>query len=959
MNEVNGETFEKVYKDEAEAIRSAREGRGEEDLKAPLVGLAFSGGGIRSATFNLGVLQALAKLGLLRKIDYLSTVSGGGYIGSWLTTWIHHKGLPEVEKGLKGRIDGKEADEIHWLRDYSNYLTPRTGALSADRWAMIAIYLRNVLLNLAILVAGLTAVLLVPRLGVSAYRAVANVDKDALSWALGLLLFGVIAIAVNLSLFGKLQIEKSLKEERKRWAGQAGVQWLVVLPIFLAAWLGSAWLWAGTFSSPAWLESAWLWFKKIPGEESGWMLGGGVIYGVLWLIGWLTVRLTAGQASATGNPQFQTADQTARKERSAGRVRRAYRWVQETGKYAVRTGWSWRWLVVSAGVAGSLGGLLLFGLTELLSSFKSQWENGAVLLAAAFGAPLVVVVFKLTAVLHIGLMGRSFPSGLREWWGRLGAWLFIYTLVWIGLFSISLFGPWLLLQIGVWGGAILGSGWLASTVAGVLAGGGQRTGAGAARPWLERAVQVTPYVFVVGLLLVLSSGIHAYLAGGINWGVRDGFGNYLATLYGSLEPLGPVVALFLVAVLIALALSRRVDINEFSMHNFYRNRLGRCYLGASDPDPRRHPFTGFDTKPGLPLAALGRENGGIRTVGPYPIINATLNMTKGEELAWQERKGASFVFTPLYCGFHGGREHKAGAAGVTKEWYRRTDCYGGKETGGVGIGTAMAISGAAASPNMGYHTSAALAFLMTMFNVRLGWWMGNPQYEKPSEKAGPPWGLPYLGKELFASTGLGSDYVYLSDGGHFENLGIYELVRRRCHLIIACDAEEDAEMKFGGLGNAIQKCRADFGVDIEIDVKPIQKGKTERYGRAHFALGDIRYSKVFPNVKDGKLLYIKSSLTKDIPAGVLSYAEQHKEFPHQTTADQWFDESQFESYRRLGEHICEDVHRDLSVAKDVDEWVGSLTRRWASVEGEDEKYRVLKALRVAVSADAEAGAVKT
>jgi hypothetical protein len=346
-------------------------------------------------------------------------------------------------------------------------------------------------------------------------------------------------------------------------------------------------------------------------------------------------------------------------------------------------------------------------------------------------------------------------------------------------------------------------------------------------------------------------------------------------------------------------------------------------------------------------------------VGPYPIINATLNMTKGEELAWQERKGASFVFTPLYCGFHGGREHKAGATSVTKEWYRRTDCYGGKETGGVGVGTAMAISGAAASPNMGYHTSAALAFLMTMFNVRLGWWMGNPQYKEPSEKAGPPWGLPYLGKELFASTGLGSDYVYLSDGGHFENLGIYELVRRRCHLIIACDAEEDAEMKFGGLGNAIQKCRADFGVDIEIDVKPIQKGKTERYSRAHFALGDIRYSKVFPNVKDGKLLYIKSSLTKDIPAGVLSYAEQHKEFPHQTTADQWFDESQFESYRRLGEHICEDVHRDLSVAKDVDEWVGSLTRRWASVEGEDEKYRVLKALRVAVSADAEAGAVKT
>ncbi|MDV2496682.1 MAG: hypothetical protein RX316_10830, partial [bacterium] len=237
-------------------------------------------------------------------------------------------------------------------------------------------------------------------------------------------------------------------------------------------------------------------------------------------------------------------------------------------------------------------------------------------------------------------------------------------------------------------------------------------------------------------------------------------------------------------------------------------------------------------------------------------------------------------------------------------------------------------------------------------------WMGNPRDPKTWTMAGPKLGLRYLSKELFASADVKSRFVYLSDGGHFENLGIYELVRRRCHLIIACDAEEDAEMKFGGLGNAIQKCRADFGVDIDIDVKPIQKEKTEHYSRAHFALGDIRYSKVFPNAKDGKLLYMKSSLTKDIPAGVLSYAEQHKEFPHQSTADQWFDESQFESYRRLGEHICEDVHRDLSVAKDVDEWVGSLTRRWARVKGENEKYRVVNRLRVAVSAEAEAEGVK-
>src|SRR5271165_2239194 len=133
------------------------------------IGLAFSGGGIRSATFNLGILQALAKSELLHKFDYLSTVSGGGYIGGWLMAWMKHQeiGIKEIEERLsappKSPQQGADQPEVHFLRDYSNYLTPRKGLLGADFWAFVASYLRNTMLNQMILVLALLSLLLVPR----------------------------------------------------------------------------------------------------------------------------------------------------------------------------------------------------------------------------------------------------------------------------------------------------------------------------------------------------------------------------------------------------------------------------------------------------------------------------------------------------------------------------------------------------------------------------------------------------------------------------------------------------------------------------------------------------------------------------------------------------------------------------------------------------------------------------
>jgi len=212
----------------------------------------------------------------------------------------------------------------------------------------------------------------------------------------------------------------------------------------------------------------------------------------------------------------------------------------------------------------------------------------------------------------------------------------------------------------------------------------------------------------------------------------------------------------------------------------------------------------------------------------------------------------------------------------------------------------MAISGAAASPNMGSYSSTPVAFLMTVFNVRLGQWLGNPRNRVTSRRATPRMGLWCLINELFGGTNDDSAYVYLSDGGHFDNMGLYELVKRRCGLIILCDAEEDAGYTFSGLGNAIRKCRVDLGIDIDLDTSVIVPDKNSGLSKQHYAVGAIHYEYADINAPVGTIIYFKSSLTGNESADVKNYKKAHDEFPHESTVDQWFSESQFESYRQLG-----------------------------------------------------------
>jgi hypothetical protein len=222
------------------------------------------------------------------------------------------------------------------------------------------------------------------------------------------------------------------------------------------------------------------------------------------------------------------------------------------------------------------------------------------------------------------------------------------------------------------------------------------------------------------------------------------------------------------------------------------------------------------------------------------------------------------------------------------------------------MATAVATSGAAMSPNWGFHSSPTMAFLLTIFNVRLGLWIRNPRHKRfrlrgrHSNPSSPWFGLFYLAAELFGMVNDEAAFVYLTDGGHFENMGLYELVRRHCSVIIVCDSEQDGGLTYQGMGMAIRKCRIDHGAEITLDLSQLEPTGDPPTSPQYCVAGTIRYA----NGAAGQILYIKSAYTRDLPADLVNFHKENPDFPNTSTADQWFSESQFESYRRLGQHYA-------------------------------------------------------
>lgn len=925
-----------------------------------LVGLAFSGGGVRSGSFAVGFLQGLARLNLLKRIDLLSTVSGGGYAGSFVSAWLRREGDPtNVEDQLddrrqansradrhwmrKGLNVDEEPEPIHHLREYSSYMTPRSGILTADTWSIFTIYLRNISINLTMVLPAIFALVLAARLLLWAYAGIDQlVDwkiTEGTPWYSDpkILLSALLAISASILTIRAFSINaRAVRRIRDEDAGlpplvtepipsTSKMIRLFVFPLLTAAVLGTM---AFRLVLPQMLDfGVWL-LNLLRDTPAGDLLGdvvqtsGEMAYPSFFsLPSVLFHAIVLGLSSGLMMSMLYWSD----RKRLAGRPEFVRRYLY----------------IWCSAMAGAMSGVLL-ALTEQL--LKPWFDHPEVMMTAAPALALGIVGVALTIL--VALLSRGISPREREWWARLSA-LTLFTVVsWLILMASIWYVPAGLIYLNsiyVTTGAALT--WLVATVWGVLAGRSPLTSNGSGNSRLEWIVRLAPSVFLIGLLAIISLAA----AAGFNTNPElrlAGQGQAEALLNVKIFFRGIIGANARWTLLMMLGLfyfsykfARQVDVNLFSLHEMYANRLVRCYLGASRAKERwvrrwrQHdrsanggastqsgtlnttadgftdarcpdPFTGFDPNDDLGLVDLRVGWQGSYSapyLGPHLIVNAALNTVAGEELAYRDRKCESFVLTPLDCGSR-------------STGYRPLTSASAKH---MTLGRAMSISGAAIDPNMSFHQSAPMTAMLTLFNARLGWWLQNPKYPRPG---GLPWAArsPYfnylLWDELFGQTSSDGEYIHLSDGGHFENLGVYELIRRRCRFIIALDAGEDSSAVDGNLANLIRLIRIDFGVRVTLDAAPLTESGPEKQAKQHCVIGEIHYEDVDPGAEPGLLIYVKISMTGDESPDLLQYAATTP-FPHHPTfPDQFFDEAQFESYRALGSHIARSVFQDAARA---------------------------------------------
>ena len=827
------------------------------ELEDERAALCISGGGIRSATFGLGILQGLARCGLLGKFHYLSTVSGGGYIGSWLSAWIHRAGLTSVITELALRKEhtrpNPEPIEIQNLRSYSNYLSPRLGMFSADSWTLVGSYLRNLLLNWCVIIPLLAAFLALPWIFSSIVMMDPPPRSDAIFWV------GVALVVIGVAYMGlNLPCGRNLRWDQKRFL------LFCLLPLFLASVLMTIfWAWFNYYGRSL---IAWPLFGF--GQPQTWVpfLYLGI---ALHIVSWLTSLLPAHG--------FRTLEFFA--------------------------------VVVS----GAIGGVVLWvGAQKLFPHPVMQME-----LYICVAVPGFMALFFLAIMVFAGISSRWTDDSDREWWGRATGLLLAVALGWLLISGLVVFGSLSL----KWTWSFVTTGGLAALVT-VLGGRSplvaatqkERATASPLGLILSKASTIAALVFAAVLLILITEAItsvmkkliqacHIQLSYHATLDSKSGLlgraEQYLNVIFYT--PWWLVIPFAALLLLAGVMMARLINANTFSLHGMYRDRLIRAYLGASNSDRKENPFTGFDENDNIKMRDLWQRekfNGKL-----MPVINIALNLVSGEKLGWQERKAQSFTATPLHCGssaMRPGYRSTTGADGTA---------YGGPQ--GISLGSAITISGAAASPNMGYHSSPFVTFILTLLNVRLGAWLGNPgQAGDHTFYLGyPRSSVRPIVDEALGLTNDKSPYVYLSDGGHFENLGLYEMVLRRCHFIVVSDAGEDPECSFADLGEAVRKIRVDFGIPIDFDQVNIyprsQIDAVKGRGR-NCAIGRIGYSAVDGSTApDGVIVYIKPECYGDEPRDIYEYFVRSQTFPHESTADQFFSESQFESYRMLGMYTME------------------------------------------------------
>lgn len=347
-----------------------------------------------------------------------------------------------------------------------------------------------------------------------------------------------------------------------------------------------------------------------------------------------------------------------------------------------------------------------------------------------------------------------------------------------------------------------------------------------------------------------------------------------------------------------------IDINSLGPHGYYRDRLCECYLAwngkneqnllqatisrwwsgkkqSEENQSHGGPSSGSEkvgVRLRLPLSSIADPS-----AAPYHLINTIVNLPASKNQDLRGRNGDFFILSPHFCG-----SPICGYAETSL--LEKSDPH-------VDLGTAMAISGAAASTNMGWRTLTNLRFLMALLNIRLGYWVPNIRHLDRIKAKGA--GIEYLLAEITGRIQENMRYLNISDGGHIENLGVYELLRRRCKFIICVHGGANLKTEGGDLQRLERYASIDLGIALQYNLLDLEPGPRE-FSRAYAILIKI----IYPADEIGWMIYLKPALTGGEPQYVLDYRLRNSSFPFDGILNQVFEEEQFEAYRAVGENAA-------------------------------------------------------
>lgn len=823
---------------ELSAIRERRERNGL-DKNTPLVGVALSGGGIRSATFCLGLFQALARQKLIRRIDYLSTVSGGGYFGSFLGTAFTR------EKASSDTVERELADNhswpVNWLRENGRFLSPNG---SGDNWLTAAVAFRNwVALHLVLL----TFLFFVLTLGMLLRADLTSLPLTENSWR-----------AIEMFFWKRSILHLWISP----WMVLPAIPFvLLVLPTGIFYW--------STQLMPVIAVARWLtgFVRPSIGKMTNAEFAGRTQNA-------LTRGLMVGVIATAGLLVFALID-------SLGQT--AYwRWAENEFAFPAL----WTGLTGAGFALYAFASKIVVAVERLLGGKKFRITFGAVALALAF-LWLFLIVFALSVV-ACGLAWRwevvwdgADVYLMSGGWGLSLAVALCFVLSWI--FSRS-FGFVNL-----------------SSMQQIYAARLSRAYLGATNPQRRRNANHNMTALIPGDELPLN--------------------NYRPHEHG-----GP---LHLINVTVNETVSSRTQLERRDRKGLAM-AVGPCGL------------------------SLGTDAHALWSAEPHAKVKQSLLSA-----LWEERKRTIVpIHSPHSRAYHALHNNEVAEPNAALANPKSAEL---PQIEALSLGRWVAISGAAFTTGTGANTQLGLSLLLGLANVRLGYWWDSGIRPRKKNAASPPnflelasrfitWLLPVqscLVSEFFARFhGPERRHWYLSDGGHFENTACYELIRRRVPLIICSDAGQDPRYQFEDLANLVRKARTDFGAEIQVvrRAKDLVKddpgmefpmptleqivhpelldviGSPEDFpalagcdqtddkspcpppamARRHALLARIQY---LDTNTFGWLLMVKPSLMGDESMDVIQYQRTHPLFPQEPTSDQYFDEAQWESYRKLGEHI--------------------------------------------------------